>query len=529
MKDHVSRLSISLSRKNSFIAEKKAVKKEPSPFEDLSFERKCSVEEPCSVVDDDVYILENMPPQNLAENKVIVLSDDEPDDLVSAGVMTSFGKGSSQHIPEVEDFAPAPGKTGLRDADQRKSFRVSSSKNLLGAFHLTEVDKHSGCSSQEQGSNASRNNPLSSERFSLGRVASSHIPSKVVDEKEGERGYVPDGTDTYLSQGIANSAAKHSSEQTVELLEVKDIGNKEFVRDTDPWERALKFAGHPPTKLGLTVPTQQVLDVNKQEKKYASSLRDIYAPRDTCDSAQASLSDRCVDYKSSDHACLKGTCNSDVDLETRDTIIKELVCDSEDDPWERAVKLAKSRQSLSTKPVVSVPKRQVIQLKIPMENKSGHLQRLGAAVKRFKPPRLDDWYRPILEIDYFSIVGFSSAEKDENMTVTNTSLKEVPLCFTSPEEYMEIFRPLILEEFKAQLQNSHVETSLTETCCGSLCVLSVERIDDFHIIRCILDDSESSSSRGCLENDLVLLTKSPMQNSPQNIHMVGKVIIFLFS
>eukprot|EP00268_Persea_americana_P037562 TRINITY_DN37215_c0_g2_i2.p1 TRINITY_DN37215_c0_g2~~TRINITY_DN37215_c0_g2_i2.p1 ORF type:complete len:1526 (-),score=349.56 TRINITY_DN37215_c0_g2_i2:2418-6917(-) len=494
----------------------KAVKKEPSSFEDLLFERKCSVEEPSSVVDEDVDIL--VPAENLTESTVIVVSDDEPDKLVGADVVTS-GKGLSQHI-DFEDFAPASGKTGLQNAEQRNSFHVSSSKDLLGEFPLKEVDGHSGGSSQEQGNNASRDDSPSSECLSSGRIAASHVPSKVVAEKEGERGYIPGVTNNCLSQVIATSAGKNSSGQTVEHLEVKDNGKEEFICDPYPRECALR---NPLTKPGLTVPTQQVVDVKKQEEKVISSLHDISAPPDISDSAQASLSGQCVDYKNADHACFEGTNSSDAHLESRDTIIKELVRDSEGDPSERAVKLAKSRQSISTNLAVSVPKRKVIQLKVPVENKSGHLQRFGAAVKRFKPPRLDDWYRPILEIDYFSTVGLSSADKVENTTVSNTSLKEVPLCFTSPDQYIEIFRPLILEEFKAQLLNSHVEMPLTEMCCGSLCVLSVERIDDFHIIRCIPDDSEASSSKGCLENDLVLLTKSPMQNPSQNIHVVGKV------
>lgn len=521
VKDQVLRLSISLSRKSSFTSEMKAVKKEPSPFEDLSFERKCSVEELPSVVDEDLNIL--VPAENLTESTVVVVSDDEPDKLVGADVVTS-GRGLSQHI-DFEDFAPAPGKTGLQNAEQRNSFHVISSKDLLGAFPLKEVDGHSGGSSWEQGNNASRDNSLSSQCLSSGRIAASRVLSKVVAEKEGERGYIPGVTNNYVSQGIATSAEKNSSGQTVEHLEVEDNGKEEFICDPYPRERALR---NPLTKPGLTVPTLQVVDVKKQEKKFISSLHDISAPQDTSDSAQASSSGQCVDYKNADHACFEGTNSSDAPLESRDTIIKELVRDSEGDPWERAVKLAKSRQSISTNLVVSVPKRKVIQLKVPIENKFGHLQRFGAAVKRFKPPRLDDWYRPILEIDYFSVVGLSSADKVENTTVSSTSFKEVPLCFTSPDQYIEIFRPLILEEFKAQLLNSYVEMPLTEMCCGTLCVLSVERVDDFHIIRCIPDDSGASSSKGCLENDLVLLTKSPMQNPIQNIHVVGKVLFFFF-
>ena len=104
-------------------------------------------------------------------------------------------------------------------------------------------------------------------------------------------------------------------------------------------------------------------------------------------------------------------------------------------------------------------------------------------------------------------------------------LKEVPVCFKSPDEYVEIFRALVLEEFKAQLHSSFQEmTSLDEMCYGGISVLSVERIDDFHMVRCVHDEAESSGSRSFLENDLILLTRQPLPRSSHgNIHMVGKV------
>lgn len=233
-----------------------------------------------------------------------------------------------------------------------------------------------------------------------------------------------------------------------------------------------------------------------------------------------STSDKTANLKIMDQALNR------VALKTGETAIKEPVRDVADDPWELAVKSLKPHQSCLTKPSASIPKRQVIQLQLPGENRSGYLRKLDAGVKRFKPPKLDDWYRPILEIDYFVTVGLASASKDESQTVNK--LKEVPMCFESPDQYVDIFRPLVLEEFKAQLHSSFLEMSSSEgMCCGSASVLSVERIDDFHLVRCVHDGSDSAAYRTFSENDLVLLTRQPLQNSSHEVHMVGKVFHYI--
>ncbi|MCH79336.1 P-loop containing nucleoside triphosphate hydrolases superfamily protein [Trifolium medium] len=195
--------------------------------------------------------------------------------------------------------------------------------------------------------------------------------------------------------------------------------------------------------------------------------------------------------------------------------------DSEDDPLETALKSVGRTQLYVPKPT-SILKRQVIQLKNTLESRSACLHKVDDPTRRFKPPSLDDWYKPILEIDYFAIVGLASARKDESRAVNK--LKEVPVCFQSAEQYVEIFRPLVLEEFKAQLQNSFLEmSSWEEMFYGSLSVMSVERIDDFHIVRFVHDDGDTATCRSFSENDIVLLTKDPPQKSNHDVHMVGKV------
>ncbi|CAI8609663.1 unnamed protein product [Vicia faba] len=116
--------------------------------------------------------------------------------------------------------------------------------------------------------------------------------------------------------------------------------------------------------------------------------------------------------------------------------------DSEDDPLETALKSVGRTQLYVPKPT-SILKRQVTQLKTTLENRSGSLHKAGDQTRRFKPPSLDDWYKPILEIDYFAIVCLSSARKDESRAVNR--LKEVP------------------------------------------------RIDDFHIVRFVHDDGDSAT------------------------------------
>ncbi|KAK4773514.1 hypothetical protein SAY87_028533 [Trapa incisa] len=208
--------------------------------------------------------------------------------------------------------------------------------------------------------------------------------------------------------------------------------------------------------------------------------------------------------------------------ESVDELPKTLVHDAKDDPLESALSSAKSSPLVIPKAHAVVPKRQVIQLTSPVQNKSGHNRRAGSAIRRFKPLRLDDWYRPILEIDFFALVGQSSITGNKNLSTGK--LKEVPLCFESPEQYVEIFRPLVLEEFKAQLHSSYLEmSSWDDVYCGILSVMSVNRVDDFHHVHFVHDESDIGSNKSFSENDLILLTKEPIHNSSHEVYMIGKV------
>ncbi|RLM84487.1 hypothetical protein C2845_PM04G07410 [Panicum miliaceum] len=55
--------------------------------------------------------------------------------------------------------------------------------------------------------------------------------------------------------------------------------------------------------------------------------------------------------------------------------------------------------------------------------------------------------------------------------------------------------PLVLEEFKAQLQNSYVETPLDDMICGCISILSVEIVDEFLIVRARPENIDELVSR----------------------------------
>jgi len=210
-------------------------------------------------------------------------------------------------------------------------------------------------------------------------------------------------------------------------------------------------------------------------------------------------------------------CNSSDDL-----LLKEMVSGSQDDPLEAALDAARNVPTLLPKPPAP-PKRQLIHLQVPFENDKGRFDRLQGGMKKYKPPRLDDWYKRILELNYFSIVGISlPGSETEYLQAIN--LTEVPTSFLSPDHYMDVFRPLVLEEFKAQLRHSFEEVSSPEDMCfGNLNLLSLEKVDDFHLGRFMPDAGEDAVASGCSENDLVLLSRKPFQTVSENLHMIGKV------
>ncbi|CAN1306121.1 Helicase SEN1 [Linum perenne] len=318
--------------------------------------------------------------------------------------------------------------------------------------------------------------------------------------------YVPDRADCDSLQAEAGTKFSTVSSENTGMLKdsLFDVPKK------DKSDLSLNSQKQGSNKTSVTFPAP-LKSSEAQEKRGEAKSR--VKPQPVNDSKTSS--NEAVSFRNSIHTSDRKA------AEGSNAMRNELVRDT-DNLWEPAVSSGKQQKSCFPKINLPGPKRQVIQLKTPWDNRHGNMQRLEASFKRFKPPRLDEWYRSILGIDYYAIVGLGSAKEDENSA--HKTLKKVPVSFESPEQYIDIFRPLVLEEFKAQLQSSYMEMSSWEdTYYGSISVLSVERVDDFHLVRFVHDDKDSTSSKSFFENDLVLLTKEAPESASHDIHMVGKV------
>ncbi|KAG2259555.1 hypothetical protein Bca52824_078849 [Brassica carinata] len=92
---------------------------------------------------------------------------------------------------------------------------------------------------------------------------------------------------------------------------------------------------------------------------------------------------------------------------TKGMDLRKVVNEPEVDPLDLALKSLKPQPLPLAKPGPIVPKRQVIQLCAPVNKKSERWQRQEAGFKRFRPPKLEDWFRKILQMDYYAIVGLA--------------------------------------------------------------------------------------------------------------------------
>lgn len=213
-----------------------------------------------------------------------------------------------------------------------------------------------------------------------------------------------------------------------------------------------------------------------------------------------------------------------VDLR-RDTnrVLEDLVRDVDIDPLEMALDNARKVPSKVVLESVVLPRRRVVCLEAPGEqHRPAHGRMQSGSLSRPPPPKLDDWYRRILELNYFSVVGISTETDD--MSTSGEPLTKVPTTFRSEIQYLEVFRPLLMEEFKAQLQRAYEEMSLSDgMTTGCLTLMSLERIDDFQRAQFIAEAGADGAARACSENDLILLTKKPFSKDAQNFHILAKV------
>jgi senataxin len=127
-------------------------------------------------------------------------------------------------------------------------------------------------------------------------------------------------------------------------------------------------------------------------------------------------------------------------------------------------------------------------------------------------------------MDFFAATGVSDYCPESDLS---DPLVKVPLRFESSQKYIEVFQPLLLEEFQAQLQRSYGELSLSDgMTTGTMRLMSLERVDDFQLGRFMAEGGADGAARACSENDLLLLTRQPLcLGEPQSCHMLAKVII----
>ncbi|EFJ32566.1 hypothetical protein SELMODRAFT_407541 [Selaginella moellendorffii] len=101
-------------------------------------------------------------------------------------------------------------------------------------------------------------------------------------------------------------------------------------------------------------------------------------------------------------------------------------------------------------------------------------QRLEGKVEEFYdraafPAMLDEWHKRVLSLDIWSMHGDHSEE-----------LLEVPLTFQSYKHYLEIFRPLCFEEFKAHLERSLETMDLSRS--DVVTAFSLRQEGYFHLV-----------------------------------------------
>ena len=199
-------------------------------------------------------------------------------------------------------------------------------------------------------------------------------------------------------------------------------------------------------------------------------------------------------------------------------VLRELVMDDDNDDFGKAFNVARKQQEKKNE------KRQVMTLQMPLQQiRPGPVAR--PVPQRAPPPKLDMWFRQILSMDYFSTVGLECLWIEDRQETA--SLTSVPLTFPSVHKYKEIFQPLVLEEFKAQLAKSFAEISYDEKISAVLRLMSLERVDDFQIGRFLADGGEDAT-RTWTENDLLLLTRYRLEpKEPQSCHLLAKVLIML--
>lgn len=109
-------------------------------------------------------------------------------------------------------------------------------------------------------------------------------------------------------------------------------------------------------------------------------------------------------------------------------------------------------------------------------------------------PSLDDLHKVILQWDLNTV------------QIPNESfLRRVPHLFNSVDEYIEIFEPLLLEEFRAQLDKAKDEDTFPSK---KMKIKDIARVNDFHLITFYGQDAHHSFQ----DNELVIVSKDEIHS-----------------
>ncbi|GAQ88481.1 protein with P-loop containing nucleoside triphosphate hydrolase domain [Klebsormidium nitens] len=178
--------------------------------------------------------------------------------------------------------------------------------------------------------------------------------------------------------------------------------------------------------------------------------------------------------------------------------------------------------------------RKTMRIELPGEGQTAsaraRMRRFGSHAPPGPPPKPDDWYKKILAMDFFRVVGTEDADEGLARPPNEGTdrLVQVPDRFESASQYAQVFRPLLMEEFKAQLQRVHDESGSSSNSemleVGHFKLLSLARRDDFWDANFVAGEDAERNVRECSELDLLLLTKhAPSKGDPSRIHVLAKV------
>ena len=146
---------------------------------------------------------------------------------------------------------------------------------------------------------------------------------------------------------------------------------------------------------------------------------------------------------------------------------------------------------------------------------------MARPVLNFPSVNLNEMHKEILAWDLFKML-------ENNAMYT---LRDVPLCFGSIDEYLDIFEPLLLEECRAQtLRNLHAATESDH----HLELAAVEANEPFRLLHFEMPQqaSRSSEDRALFESrDLVFISHEQLNldevdgegNGQQEFHALGLV------